>query len=680
MTDPAGRLRSWAVPLAPFLFSLVLSLSTMGSTVFWQDSGFFLTGVHEMSVPWPHGFVLYMLLAKLWTLVVAPLAGFTWSVHLFSAVCAAAAAGVLGLAARDFLRRLAPDRPAEGPAISAALVAAGGYCFWNSAILAKPYALYYLTLSVLLWILVRAERRIDFYLLAVVLGLAWAAHPSAAMLVPSMLAYAWARRDKVRELGASGFAAIILVAAVVAFAPSFITLPLLARRDSLSSFGDPRTPGEVWSHLRGSTYTDFKGAWGFDLARVGLAARFVWEEFLGLGLGVLGLGISRLARGHRGYLALIAAWSAPMLLLPLVFIGEGMFDQWFVAAYLPLALCTAVGFAWVAERVRVLAPGLLAAAVAWMIFANFADLTNRGYLDAETYGRLLLGDVEPGGILVTTADDATVIPMYLQKVQGVRTDVRLIHGEYLGVGWYDERVERQLGLRRPAMEEIAARTKPQLLGITAFANANVAPGRPVYSERPPDPNGLRPGLVRVASGVLWKTAVAEEAVAKTAAPAVDVAAVARRRRRARGIYMRRLPTGMVALFEPYEDRLIDLVVQAKLRETQPLLATDPRTALSVYEQARSIDGALEVDPSFQYDHGLALYLNDRPAAAMDAFERVLELEPSPGRSTLAHFYIAELLRAANRRDEARKHYDLALTIGGADPAMMMRIRVRSEQP
>src|SRR5579862_546322 len=296
MTDPAGRLRSWAVPAAPFLFSLTLSLSTMGSTVFWQDSGLYLTAVHEMSVPVSHGFVLYLGLAKLWTLAVAPLAGFTTGVHLFSAFCAAAAAAVLALASRDFLRRLHPDQPAEGPAIAAALLAAGGYCFWNSAILAKPYALYYLTLSVLLWILVRAERRADFFLLAAVLGLAWAAHPAAAMLVPSMLAYAWARREKVRELKGWGFAALVLVAAAVAFAPSFVALPILARRDSLCSFGDPRTPAQIWAHLRGSQYTEFKGAWGFDLARVGLAIRFIWEEHLGIGLVVLGLGIWRLAK------------------------------------------------------------------------------------------------------------------------------------------------------------------------------------------------------------------------------------------------------------------------------------------------------------------------------------------------------------------------------------------------
>lgn len=680
MDDDRGRLRRWAVPGIPFAMSLALSLPTEGGTVFWQDSGFYLTGIHELSVPASHGFVLYLLLAKLWTLAVAPLAGFTLSVHLFSAVCAAGAASFIALAARRFLERFKPEVAPEGPAIATALLASAGYCFWNSAVLAKPYALYYLTLSALLWILVRAETKRDFYGLAIVLGLCWAAHPSAAMLVPAMLAYAWARRDKVRELRAAGFAAIVAVAAVAAFAPSFVALPILAKRESLCSFGDPRTPAEVWAHLRGASYTDFKGAWGFDLGRAGLAARFIWEEFLGVGLAVLGIGLWRVAAERRGVLGILAAWSGPMLLLPLVFIGEGMFDQWFVAAYIPLFLCSAFGFAWILQRWRVLAPGVLATGLAWMILANYADLNNRNYDYAEVYGRVLLDSVEPGGVFVTTTDDATVIPMYLQQVKGERTDVKLVHGEFLGVEWYDSRLERQLGLKRGQTSEIAARTNPQLLWITAFANANVAPGKPVYSERPPDPAGLRPGLVQVASGVLWKTAVAEEAATTPRLPTVDPAQVASRRRRARGIYMRHLPAGMVALYEPYEDRLIDLVVQARLRELRPLLEQSPATALPYYETARKIDAALEVDAAFQYDYGLALYLANRPADAATAFGKVLGLEPSPKRETLAHFYLAELDRGAGRRAEAQKHYERALKLGAVDPPTFLKIRERASQP
>lgn len=669
------------MPLVPFAFSLALSIPTAGAFVFWQDSGFYLTGIHGMSVPASHGFVFYLLAAKLWTLAVAPVVGFTPSVHLFSSFCAASAAAFLSAAARGFLKRLRPDENADGPAIAAAMTVAAGYSFWNAATLAKPYALYYLALSALLWILVRAERRAHFMALGVILGLCWAAHPSAAMLVPAMLVYAAARRDKVLELGAAGFAVMVVVAALAAFVPSFVVLPILARRESLCSFGDPRTVGEVWAHLRGSSYTDFKGAWGFDLGRVGLAAKFIWEEFLGVGLLVLGLGLWRLAKDRRVVLTILAAWAGPMLLLPLVFIGEGMFDQWFVAAYLPLSLATACGFAWIARRWKVVTPGVLATAVAWMIFANYGDLNFRRYDYAEVYGRLLMKPVAAGAAFVTSTDDATVIPMYLQQVKGERPDVKLVHGEFLGVEWYDRRLEAQLGLKRPRAAEIVARTNPQLLYVTAFANANVAPGKPVYSERPTDPNGLRPGLALVPVGAIWKTSVAEEAAPTPAGPPeIDPVDVARQRRRSRGIYMRHLPTGMVARYEPYEDRLIDLLVQPQLREARLLLGQKTEVALALYESARRIDGALEVDEAFQYDYGLALYMKDRFPESAEAFEKVLRLEPSPQRATLSHFYLAEISRAVRRPEEARRHYDESLRINGADPVMMLRIKARAETP
>ena len=70
------------VPGIPFALSLTLSLCTVGGTVYWQDSGFFLSGVKDPGVLYPPGFVLYLIVCKAWTLLLGFL-DFTLAVHLF---------------------------------------------------------------------------------------------------------------------------------------------------------------------------------------------------------------------------------------------------------------------------------------------------------------------------------------------------------------------------------------------------------------------------------------------------------------------------------------------------------------------------------------------------------------------------------------------------------------------
>src|SRR5213592_691275 len=100
-------MKRFLVPAIPFLLSLCLSFCTVGSTVYWQDSGFFLAGVKELGVLYPPGFVLYLVSCKLWTLLLGFL-DFTLAVHLFSSFCAAGAAAAIALASRDLLRTQGP--------------------------------------------------------------------------------------------------------------------------------------------------------------------------------------------------------------------------------------------------------------------------------------------------------------------------------------------------------------------------------------------------------------------------------------------------------------------------------------------------------------------------------------------------------------------------------------------
>ena len=92
----------WAIPIVPFLFSAALSLSTVGSHVYWQDSGAFLCAVKELGVLYPPGYVFYLLLCKLWTQLLF-FVDFTPAVHLFSSLCTALAAAFLTAAIRALL-------------------------------------------------------------------------------------------------------------------------------------------------------------------------------------------------------------------------------------------------------------------------------------------------------------------------------------------------------------------------------------------------------------------------------------------------------------------------------------------------------------------------------------------------------------------------------------------------
>src|SRR5258706_3375925 len=67
-------------------------------TIYVGDSGELVTAVYTLGIPHPSGYPLYVMLGKLWTLLV-PLGSIAYRMSLFSAACGAAACGVLTLVA-----------------------------------------------------------------------------------------------------------------------------------------------------------------------------------------------------------------------------------------------------------------------------------------------------------------------------------------------------------------------------------------------------------------------------------------------------------------------------------------------------------------------------------------------------------------------------------------------------
>src|SRR4051812_19803135 len=275
--------RRWLVPGLPFALSLALSAATVGSHIHWQDSGFYLTAVHDMGVLYPHGFVVYQVLCKAWTGLLF-FVDFVLAVHLFSTLCAALAAGVLALAARE-----GTSREGDLPAALTGCLVAAGYTFWFSGIYAKGYALLYLMLSLLLWAIVRSTRtptRSGTTLVAALAGLAWAAHPSVAL---GGLALGWYFLRAAKLLGWKSTALSLTLGLAAALLPGLL-LPLLSSRDVETSMGNPRSVGETISYLVGARFTGIPGVFGLVGSRVLGFASFFWEEYLGFGLLLIALG------------------------------------------------------------------------------------------------------------------------------------------------------------------------------------------------------------------------------------------------------------------------------------------------------------------------------------------------------------------------------------------------------
>jgi len=696
-------MKRWMVPGLPFLFSLGLSLSTVGSHPYWQDSGLYLTGVKELGVLYPPGFGFYLVLCKLWTLLFFFL-DFTLAVHLFSSFCAAMAAGTMAVAVRDLLKskgkvfNVLDQDPGELAAICG-IVAGGilacGYTFWTAGIYAKGYALYYFILTLLLWRMIRADesgRPRDFTFVAVLIGLAWQAHPSAALTGAALAAFGAVHA---RALGARAVAGRTLVAAAAALGPSCVILPVLLARNPWLKMGQPETFGQFFAHITGQRFVGMGGAFGVDASRVASFGQFFWEELLGVGLILVTTGLGVLAMNRRKLLAGILLWVVPFAAITILFKTEVQHDHWFVAAWMPLFLALGVGACrvgmWAGARgpAVVAAAGLLAGA--WSVAQNYSSVNQRTYDLAELYGRTLLEPVDRDGVLVLNGDDPNSLVGYLQRVRGTRPDVALVTASFLcyraaggGSDWYDDDLlKRHPFLVRPDYEGTCRRfPEAELVDATtaAFLNANADCGRPLFTDRAIAQSMLRPDLLLVPAGALWKC------VPRSPAPPleprywafpIEPEQVHQQQRRERGQSVQHTREGFVVKPLRYEKRLINLLLHARVNLARALTDRgqfDP--AVRLFESVAALDQEFANHPLVVHFTGICYHALGQDERAEPLLRRSAELGARPDWKATATFYRGEIARKKGDEEGAKRLFREALATPGLAEAYRAEMEKR----
>jgi hypothetical protein len=650
--------RRFLVPLVPALLSVALSLTTVGSHVFWQDSGFYLTAVHEMSVLYPHGFVVYQLLCTLWTLALF-FVDFTLAVHLFSAACSAGAAAILALAARDFVRD-------DLAGLLTGVLVASGYTFWMSGLYAKGYSLLYLVLALLLWTLVRAgsaPKPRDVLVVALLAGLAWAVHPSAAL---GAIALGWFFLRAAASLGWKVVLPRVAAGALPALLPALV-LPLLAARDRETSLGHPTGAGEIFRYLLGSRYTGAPGVFGFDSGRLLHLAAYFWEEHLAIGLIVIGLGLFALARSKRSLLLAGAAWTVPFAGIALLFKIEGQSDHWYVAAGLPLTLATATGLQSLAARGRAVAGAVAGAAVIWAAVANGPDLSQRSYVLAETYADLHFQNLEPRSIFVVQTDDILATCWYQQFVKKQRPAVLIVPASHLGFPWYEESLKRRHPEIRPSGDAAGDSRDDR---IAAFLSANARGDRPLYTLHAIAGDRLPAGWVLSPRGVVMKLVPSAEDRLDPAwwqfpMEAEQVPALYRRSRGLSATYV----NGVFTVdHEPYERRLLKALTKARIFLADwHFRRGGTEAAVRLYESILPLDPDSHRNERMIHSLGLSYLALGKDDKAEIALRSCADIALNPWTKASSLLGLGDVSRKRGRADQARAYYQDAARIPGLTP-------------
>jgi len=427
--------RRWPAALTAAALALAVYGLTLAPDLSWAnaatDGGELITASYTLGIPHPPGYSTYILLGKLSSYL--PLGTVAFRYNLFSAVCAAGAAGLLAGAIGRFWQ--ARVRPVV--VVAAALAFAFSPLMWSQAVVAEVYALNALLLAAFL--LVWSGRGLSTQA-GLFLGLALTTHLTSILMLSAAVIGADRRRPR------------LALGVVLGLLP-LLALPWLARGESPVIWGRAETPAGWWWLVSGQLY-------GANLRLPPDGARV-----LGL-LRALALGPAALVIGRRAWGAPSAADSRPIdeTTQPPVFLLAGT-----LGLYLLFALAYATPDAAVLLLPALLLGAVLAAPAlnrlgSWSLLLPLAlvvsgfpgqDLT--GEAGPRAAAEAALRAAPPGAVMLAPGDRTIFTLWYFQHVEGQRPDVRLVDANLFAFDWYRVRlVARYADLRVPAADDLAA--------------------------------------------------------------------------------------------------------------------------------------------------------------------------------------------------------------------------------
>ncbi len=488
-----------SVPLFTAAALVIIYWLTLAPGVTLWDSGEFLAAIRTLGIPHPAGTPLYVLVAKCWSFLFAPVFGFARSINVLSAAATAAGCAIV---ASLFSRWM--ENAAAG--ICAGLISGAMSTVWLNATETEVYALAFLLGCIVLWVADRAGRSGEsrWAMLAVYLcGLGWALHLSALVVVPSAVFLGFAGRDGYlaipsgtrradgrRTHTSAARLALAALPLILLGASCVLYLLIRARHDPAINQGNPSTwsalldvldrrqygersllPRSAPLYLQIGNlieYSDWQVALALhtdpepSLLRTSMTVLYVV-------LGVYGCVLHRRAdhRSWRAWMTLIVATSLGVILYLNMKLspsfGYGLLPEgaarearerayFFAFVFVAWGAWAGVGVA----RLSRLAPKALKSLPLVLVAVPFAlnwralDRTQRAEdVRARENALETLSSLPARSVFLAIGDNDTYPLWYLQQVEQVRRDVTVVTVPLLSASWYRAELARRHELLKP---------------------------------------------------------------------------------------------------------------------------------------------------------------------------------------------------------------------------------------
>ncbi len=419
-----------SIDIMVFVTTFGLYLKTLSPSVYTFDSAELTTGVYTLGIVHNTGYPLYLMLAKLFTLII-PFGDIAYRVNMFSALCASLCLVIT--------RRVALIISGSSSASILATAMLGvSYPLWSVSVVAEVYTLHILFLSAILWLATRWRAGAgDKYLIALglTLGLSFGNHMATILNIPGIAFFIWDTLKHGKATITRPRTWIITGAAFLIGLLTYLYLPVRYFADPTFNFAkgvglDLSTVGGVLAFMRGATLE--KVFFGYALLEIPeqilIFFALIWETFLGIGLILALIGIKELWIRDRSttiFLGII------FVSVAVFYINYRVFDKntMFLPVFLVLSMWISAGIRGILDRVTA---DKLKLAVGWgsvgliilMVILNFPRVDLSDNWITRNFAEDVFREVPPESLIIGHWVDLTPLA-YLREVEGQRPDVIL---------------------------------------------------------------------------------------------------------------------------------------------------------------------------------------------------------------------------------------------------------------